>query len=263
VPYRVDISAPPPDAIDRLVQLGALDIEPVGDGLAAIVPDAVTPGAVAAALGVDRVAVSAAVARDSGSVWLLGPRAVQIGGLLIVPPGIAAPPGALRLNDSAAFGTGHHPTTALCVEALEEILSVECPDSVLDVGTGTGILALAALQLGVPRAVGLDIDPEALKAASRNARWNGLADRLSLVLGGPEAVQGQWPLVVANVLAAPLIEMAPLLVRRLQRHGRLILSGIPSTLESEVRHAYRHLGMQHIASQSRAGWVMLVCQSPW
>src|SRR4051812_13365490 len=112
MPYRIDISSPPHDALDQLVQLGALDIEPVGDGLAAIIPDSVTPDAVAMVLGVASVTVSPAVARDNGSVWLVSPRVVRAGSLLIAPPVIAAPPGALRLTDSTAFGSGNHPTTA-------------------------------------------------------------------------------------------------------------------------------------------------------
>ncbi|HYR86067.1 MAG TPA: 50S ribosomal protein L11 methyltransferase [Terriglobia bacterium] len=263
VPYRIDIRCPPHDALDELVQLGALDIEPVNDGLAAIIPDGVTPDAVAAALGVASVAVSPAVGRDNESVWLLSPRAVRIGSVLVAPPEVAAPPDALRLTDSTAFGTGHHPTTALCVEALEEALTIAVPDSLLDVGTGSGVLALAALLMGVPRAVGLDIDADALKIAAEHARLNNLADRLQLVLGGPDVVDGAWPLVVANVLAAPLIEMAPVLVRRVGRHGRLILSGIPLSLQFEVGQTYQRLGMRHIRSETRAGWTVLVAQASW
>ena len=82
MPYRIDITGAHPDVLDRLVQLGALDVEPVGDGIAAILPDGVEPDSVSAALGGARVIVSAAVARDNGSVWLLNPRPVQIGGVL-------------------------------------------------------------------------------------------------------------------------------------------------------------------------------------
>jgi ribosomal protein L11 methyltransferase len=263
VPYRIDISCPPDDALERLVQLGALDIELVDGGLAAIIPDAVTPDAVARALGVAGVTVSPAVARDNGSIWLLRPRAIRIGSVLIAPLEVAAPPGALRLTDSTAFGTGHHPTTAMCVEALEESLTIAVPDSVLDVGTGSGVLALAALMMGASRAVGLDIDADSLKIAAEHARLNNLADRLQLVLGGPDSVNGAWPLVVANVLAAPLIEMAPLLVRRVASRGRLILSGISCSLESEVRQTYQELGMRHIRSETRAGWAILVAQASW
>ncbi len=263
VPYRIDISCPPHDALDQLVQLGALDIEPVSDGLAAIIPDGVTPDAVAGALGVASLAVSPAVGRDHGSVWLLRPRAVRIGSILVAPPEVAASPDALRLTDSTVFGTGHHPTTALCVEALEEALTTAVPDSVLDVGTGSGVLALTALMMGASRAVGLDIDADALKVAAEHARLNNLADRLQLVLGGPDVVDGAWPLVVANVLAAPLIKMAPVLVRRVGCRGRLILSGIPWSLESEVRQTYQRLGMPHIRSETRAGWTVLVAQPSW
>jgi ribosomal protein L11 methylase PrmA len=248
VPYRIDISSPPDDALDQLMQLGALDIEPVDDGLAAIIPDGVTPEAVAAALGVASVRVSPAVARDDGSVWLLSPPAAA---------------GAVKLTDSAVFGTGHHPTTALCIEALKEALAIAVPDSVLDVGTGSGVLALTALMLGVPRAIGLDIDADALKIAAEHARLNNVADRLELVLGGPDVVEGTWPLVVANILAAPLIEIAPLLVRRVGSRGRLILSGIPASLESEVRQTYLRLGMRHVRSETRAGWAVVVLQAGW
>ncbi len=166
MPYRIDIRCPPPDALDLLVQFGALDLEQVDNGIAAILPDGVPQATVAAALGSPGVIFSPAVARDNGSVWLLSPRAVRIGGVLIAPPEASVPPEALRLTDSNAFGTGHHPTTALCIEALEEILTVERLDSVLDVGTGSGILALTALTMGVPQAVGLDIDAGALEAAA-------------------------------------------------------------------------------------------------
>jgi ribosomal protein L11 methyltransferase len=169
----------------------------------------------------------------------------------------------LRLIDSIAFGTGHHPTTALSAEAIDEAMAITVLDSILDVGTGSGVLALMALIKGIPQATGLDIDNDALEIASGNARLNNLADRLHLVHGGPDAVEGVWPLVVANVLAAPLIEMAPILVRRVGRQGRLILSGIPASLESEVARAYLHLGMRHLRAKTRAGWSVVVMQAGW
>lgn len=262
MPYRIDIVSPSGEAFDQLMELGALDVDLRGDDLSAILPDAVTPDRVATALRVATVTMSPAVARDNGSVWILSPRAVRIGSILIAPADTKAPRGALRLTDSAAFGTGHHPTTALCIEALEEAVRL-APHGVLDVGTGSGVLALSALIMGVPHATGVDIDPDALEAAAEHARLNDLADRFELALGGPEAVRGQSPLVVANVLAAPLIEMAPILVRRVANRGRLILSGIPQSLEADVRSAYQRLGMRHIDSATRAGWVVVVFQASW
>jgi ribosomal protein L11 methyltransferase len=263
MPYRIDLSCPPPEALEALVQLGALDVEALDQGVAAILPDTVTPNTVVGALGVSSMAVSAAVARDNSSVWLLSPRVVSIGSVLIAPPEAIAPCNALRLIDSNTFGTGHHPTTALCIEALEELLTVERVDSVLDVGTGSGILALTALILGVPQAVGLDIDADAVKVAAANARLNKLENRLKLMVGGPHVVDGSWPLVVANILAAPLIEMAPVVVRRLASRGRLVLSGIRSSLESEVRQAYQHFGVRIIDSNTRGGWTVVTAQASW
>src|SRR5262245_9890006 len=146
-------------------------------------PDGVAPEHVAHALGVDDFSVSPAVGRDAGSVWTLSPRATRAGRLRIVPADADAEPGVLRLIDSAAFGTGLHPTTAMCLEAIEEALQPSAPSALLDVGTGSGVLALAALLLGVPRALGLDVDAEALRAAAENARLNATDGRLELVRG--------------------------------------------------------------------------------
>ena len=263
MPYRIDIPNPPHDALDRLLQCGALDVEPVPGGLAAIIPDAVTPNKLSVALGTTRFAVSSAVARDNESVWLLSPRSIRIGSIRIAPSAGDDSSDAVILIDSPAFGTGHHPTTVLCIEAIEEAVHASMPDNLLDVGTGSGVLALVALRLGVPRALGLDIDSNALESAAENAQLNRLSDRLELVLGGADAVDGVWPLVVANVLPAPLIEMAPVLVRRLGHRGRLILSGIPSALESEVWETYQNLGMQFLRSETRSGWNVLVTQASW
>ena len=272
MPYRIDLPDGDPDvspdmidiALDQLIALGALDIERSGNrSIAALMPDGIAIEQIAAALGVRDIAVSPAAGRDADSVWILSPRSVRIGRLQIVPADEDAERDALRLIDSAAFGTGLHPTTALCLEALDELIQIATPDSVLDVGTGSGVLALRALMLGVPHACGVDVDDEALRVAMENARINGLSERLHVAFGGPDAVTGTWPLVVANVLAAPLIEMAPTLVRRIAHHGRLVLSGIPSSVEQDVEQAYRHLGMRTTDVTSRAGWSALALRASW
>jgi ribosomal protein L11 methyltransferase len=264
MPYRIDVHDPDDDALDRLVNLGALDVELLRDGtLAALLPDGVRPDDAANALGVRDLQISAATGRDADSTWILNPRPVRIGRLHIVPAHHEMQPGMLRLTDAPAFGTGLHPTTALCLEALDETVEIVRPHSALDVGTGSGVLALAALTLGVPRALAIDIDDEALRVAAENARINGLSDRLQLARGGPETITGAWPLVLANVLAAPLIEMAPALVRRVAHHGHLVLSGIPSSVEHDVDQAYRHLGMRHVRAASRGGWVALEMRATW
>jgi ribosomal protein L11 methyltransferase len=264
MPYRVDVHDAGDDAWDRLIELGAIDIDVSRDGrVAALMPDSVRPEQVSRALGAVRVSVSAAIGRDAGSVWILAPRAVRVGRLRIVPADVEAEPGALRLIDAPAFGTGLHPTTALCLEAVQEAVQGATPDAVLDVGTGSGVLALAALRLGVPRVLGIDMDEEALRVAAENARLNGLHERLQLAHGGPETVTGTWPLVLANVLAAPLIEMGPSLVARVGHHGQLVLSGIRSSVEQDVWQAYRRLGMHRASVASRAGWIAMLLRASW
>lgn len=264
VPYRIDVRDAGHSSLDRLIELGALDVEPsIGQAIAAIVPDSVTPAEVASALGANDFSISAAVGRDNNSVWVLSPRPIRIGSLSIVPAHLEAEAGVLRLIDAAPFGTGLHPTTALCLEALEEIAHAVQPGAVLDVGTGSGVLALTALVLGIPRALAIDVDHSALRVVTDNACLNNLDARLSVACGGPEMVTGTWPLVLANILAAPLIEMAPTLVRRVGHHGHLVLSGIPRSMEQEVAQAYMRLGMHRVNARSRDGWVALVLRASW
>jgi ribosomal protein L11 methyltransferase len=264
VPYRVDLRDAGDHVFDRLVELGALDVESLSQNrMAALIPDNVTLAQVTRAVGIDDITVSPAVSRDNGSVWVLTPRPICVGSLRIVPAYLDAEPGALKLLDSSAFGTGLHPTTALCLEVLGEIVQTSQPKAVLDVGTGSGVLALGALLLGVPNASGIDVENNALRVAADNARLNGLDARLQLAHGGPESVTRMWPLVLANILAAPLIEMAPALVRCVGHRGQLVLSGIRSSLELEVAQAYVRLGMRRISARSRGGWVALVLQASW
>ena len=263
MPYRIDFSDAPVDILDQLIALEALDIEERDGAVAAILPDRVDRKGLAKRLGVSRVKASAAVGRDDGSVGVLRQRPVQVGRWLVVPAGADAPEGALQLTDSGAFGTGLHATTALCVEVLEQIVDDFAPARVLDVGIGSGILAIAALLAGVPSAVGVDIEQAALDAARENAALNGLHERLTLHKGGPESVEGSWPVIVANVLAAPLMEMAPVLVQRLGHRGRLVLSGIPELMAPDVERIYRRLGLRHVMTDVRAGWSVVVMDASW
>lgn len=264
MPYRVDLPTTGSAAFDVLVELGALDVESWPDGtLAALMPDSVAPDSLARALRTRTLTISPATARDAGSVWVLRPRPFSAGRLRVIPAGERPAPGDLRLLDTHAFGTGLHPTTSLCIGAIDHETRTVPPESMLDVGTGSGILALAALLMGVGRVVAIDVDEGALRAASENAQLNGLHKRIELVRGGPDEVTGSWPLAVANVLAAPLIEMAPSLVRRVGHHGRLILSGIPASVEADVDRAYRRLGMRHAGTVSRDGWVAMTVQASW
>jgi len=251
VPYRIDLHGAGGAALDRLVELGALDIEMDGTDLAVLMPDGVAPDEVARLLAIADFTVSAAAGRDDGSVWTLTLPPLRVGSA------------ALSLVDAPAFGTGLHPTTALCLEMIEDLAGADPPARMLDVGTGSGVLAIAALVLGVGRVTAIDIDTAALDAAAANAVANGVADRLDLRHGGPEQMTGTWTLVVANVLAAPLIAMAPQLVRRVSHYGRLAVSGIPQSAEHDVVAAYRHLGMRHLETRARRGWIAAQLQASW
>ena len=263
MPYRIDLSDRTGDTIERLIDLGALDVtSSSGHQVAALMPDRIAPHQIATALGVD-VKTSPAVGRDADSVWVLEPRPFTIGRVRIVPANATGEPGALQLLDAPAFGTGLHPTTALCLEVLDELVTTSSPSNVLDVGTGSGVLALSALLLGVPLACAIDIDEEALRVATQNARINGLEARIEFAHGGPESISGSWPVVLANVLAAPLIEMAPILVRRVGHHGRLVMSGIPRGVEGQVEDAYQRLGMRCIDVKMQGGWAVLVMRASW
>ena len=156
--------------------------------------------------------------------------------LWIVPTWCKAPdPEALNLvlDPGAAFGTGSHPSTRLCLEWLEQ--EVRAGDRVLDYGCGSGILAIAALKLGATTAIGVDVDPLAREAAGYNARMNGVCLD---VRTADEALDFLADLTVANILANPLRMLAPLLAAHSAKGGRIALSGILEAQASEVLLAY-------------------------
>lgn len=159
--------------------------------------------------------------------------------LWIVPSWHAAPePEAvnLLLDPGLAFGTGTHPTTALCLEWLDGQDLNDC--SVIDFGCGSGILAIAALLLGAPQAIGTDIDPQALEASRDNAGRNGIDPARFPVYLPADMPQQPAEVVVANILAGPLVSLAPQITALVKAGGRLALSGILAEQAEEVREAY-------------------------
>jgi len=151
----------------------------------------------------------------------------------------------LKIDAGAAFGTGHHGTTVGCLEAFDTLLKTETFDKVLDVGCGTGVLAIAAAKTGSPIAVGTDIDEPSARIANENAVINDakcdfyFADGLS----DPRIVQhAPYDLVFANILAAPLVHLAPEIGQALKTGGVAILSGLLRTQEERVLEAYLPLG---------------------
>ena len=175
---------------------------------------------------------------------------------LWVVPSWHEPPDSAAINlvidPGLAFGTGTHPTTQLCLQWLDANLTGG--ESVLDYGCGSGILAIAAMKLGAGRTVGVDIDPQAVLAAARNAELNGVAADFA----SPDALApGEFDIVVANILAHPLRVLAPLLAARVRRGGWLVLSGVLERQAEDVAASYAATLPLSIREVDE-GWALLV-----
>jgi ribosomal protein L11 methyltransferase len=159
----------------------------------------------------------------------------------------------LELDPGLAFGTGTHATTALCLEWLDG--RIRGGEHVLDYGCGSGILALAALKLGAGMAAACDIDPQALTATRENAARNALSARVR-VAEHPDALAGAFDVILANILARPLIELAPRLASLCRDGGAVVLAGMLERQAAEVAEAYR--AWFDIAPEAeRDGWSLL------
>lgn len=177
-------------------------------------------------------------------------------GLWVTPHWSAAPKEAktiVRIDPGLAFGTGQHETTALCLDWLDaqSLNGLR----VLDVGCGSGILALAALMKGASVAYGTDIDPQALKASRDNAALNDIAqDRLWLGLPQELAAEEKFDVLIANILAQPLIELAPTLAPHIKAGGRFALSGILDTQADAVAAQWMAQGLTVDCIESKGDW---------
>jgi len=193
---------------------------------------------------------------DWSTAWRARIRSTRVGRLWVGPPWEAAPAGtvSLTIEPKMAFGTGDHPTTALCLAAVEAFCSAHPGASVLDVGTGTGVLALMARKLGAVRVVGVDNDPMSVTLAQENAALNGI-DGVELSGASLDAVDGQFDLVLANILANTLVELAPSLVQHTR--VRLVLAGVLIHQEDEVREAFERAGAVSDGGDRIDDWVRL------
>jgi ribosomal protein L11 methyltransferase len=196
--------------------------------------------------------------------WLKDFRPMRFGRRLWVCPGGQRPPPdvadddpvLVELDPGLAFGTGTHATTAMCLEWLESGAGGWLEGAeLIDYGCGSGILAVAAIRLGARRALAMDIDPQALLATRENAERNAVADRVAVTddrdCGGAVA-----DVVVANILAGPLVELAPVLCARVRIGGRLALSGLLLEQAADLMVAYRPWLELELAA-SREDWGLL------
>lgn len=169
---------------------------------------------------------------------------------------------AIEIDAGQAFGTGHHGTTAGCLEMIEEVMRARTVRNALDLGTGSGVLAIAVRKLRHIPVLATDIDPVAVRVAGENVRRNGIAAgiRLETAPGFHSPAfrkEGPFDLIIANILARPLMKMAPQLAAHLAPGGSVILSGILAGQRWKVLSAYNGAKLRHVHTIWRNGWVTI------
>ena len=170
----------------------------------------------------------------------------------------------IALDPGMAFGTGLHPTTRLCLAALEPLAEDGrlAGARVLDVGCGSGILAIAAIRLGAASALGVDTDPIAIDATIANARRNRLGRRVRAREGSIPTGEPSFDVVSANLIAGVLVPLAPMLYAELRAGGSLVASGIFVDREAEVRRAFVAAGLEPTDRSVDGDWIALTCRRP-
>lgn len=210
--------------------------------------------------------VSTLEEEDWGAAWMAFFTPIEVGGVYeILPPWMAdhdtGGKKPILIEPKMAFGTGHHPTTALCLEAFAQAQTsgwLTPAMRFLDLGTGSGILGIGLCRLGLT-GVGLDIDPQAVWCAADNLRLNGVEGSMSLAVGGVGSLapDSRFEVVAANILAAPLMAMARLLVGHVAQGGMLVLSGILETQADDVAAAYQAAGLGQPVRRVSGEWASL------
>lgn len=209
--------------------------------------------------------LSSVSTEDWSTSWKVNFKPLRVGRLLIVPSWEEPQPRpndiVLRLDPGMAFGTGGHETTRLCLELLEQIMDntpTLLSPSVLDLGTGSGILAMAAVQLGAGRVSAVDIDPLAIEVALENLAINGLSGQIECSTTPLESLEGSYDVILANILAEELVRLAPHLINRLSPGGSLVLSGILEEKEALVRSGFSSPELEYQNTLHQGEWVAIL-----
>ena len=203
--------------------------------------------------------------QDWSESWKAQVRSVTAGRLWVGPPWDVpqAPPGLTRIviEPGMAFGTGDHATTRFCLESVDAALARRPGASVLDVGTGSGVLAIAARKQGASRVAGTDNDPVAIRVALENAELNGSKD-IDFSTHPLDQVTGPFDVVLANILANTLVDLAPALAEKLAPRGELYLAGILAHQVDEVLAAYLAQGLKLRERRLDGEWALLAVERP-
>ncbi len=266
-----------PEAEDALTQLlsdrGCLGVYKRGHHLIAYFPDSMGIGTIRKLVAESLRSINASglqndiqhsyeylSERDWNETWKKKFQPINVGQTLaIVPPWETPPEGRIPIiiDPGMAFGTGHHETTRFCLATIERLAGRTAHNHFCDVGTGTGILAIAARRLGFAEATGVDTDPLAVDAARRNIVLNGLAD-VAILEGSVEKTAGPFDLMAANLLSEILKSLAPEIVKRMKPDSLALLSGIMVGQEDEVIEIFTALGTTVEEKLIDGRWVSLV-----
>jgi len=273
----------PPDELEllsaELFELGALGVELQDSGMPLMPGTPALPegrGRVIAHFDARSDAAAAAqelgaeppveiAAQDWSVAWRAHHHTMKVGPRSwVYPPWEPAPDGiAVAIDPGMAFGTGSHPTTSLCLEACDELLALRPGADLLDVGTGSGVIAMLAVKLGAGRVAGTENDLVALQAAREGAALNAIAGgRIEWLLRDPADVPGQFGIVIANILLNTLEELADQIAAKVAPRGRLVLSGLLADQGDAASSAYATQGLREIARKEREGWIRVELERP-
>jgi ribosomal protein L11 methyltransferase len=199
---------------------------------------------------------------DWNESWKKGFTPIDVGERFVILPPWEHPSGnriPLIIDPGMAFGTGHHETTRSCLVLMERYADAVRKERFLDLGTGTGLLAIAALALGFRSVVGVDTDPLAIEASRRNIALNK-ADRIELHEAGIDKCEGKFDMIAANLISGTLVQLAGEIASRLMQAGVVIMSGILSGQDDEVVSVAKNSGLDCVERLSDGKWVSLVCK---
>ena len=199
---------------------------------------------------------------DWQNAWKQYYHAMDIGRRLAIVPGweeYDTDRTVITMDPGMAFGTGTHETTSLCLETLDEL--VQGGERMLDIGTGSGILAIAALKLGAKEAEGVDIDPMCVRTAGENAQRNGVAERLTVLVGDlSDKASGVYDIITANIVAAAILSLAPAVPALMAPGAKFIASGIIDERRDEVLDGLKAAGLRPVQVKEKRGWVCIICE---